>query len=477
MGSRMQQPYRLVAISLALSLVTLTGCKDKEPAGPAPAAPKSVPTEKAPEMPEPEAEKSISEADLQALLKTWLASQNEGNFKDYSEHYATKFSGIKRAGPKVTTFGRQDWLKDRERMFKKQMKVQALEPTFMIAKTTAGIQFEQIWESGDYKDKGPKQLSVVLEDGQLKIAREEMLRSQKLDEENPIPDYSPETVAIVIDESLVVISMDEDEVVHHPPKLMSPHGVAMAAVKDEKDLKSFIGREARVIGPDQTICTAKIESLHVYAGVEPHFGQIQAWTGEFGPAPSEDEIATGIWELAGTSRVVVGQLDKRCTGGLLATFDSEAPSTSLTNLDTSEETESAVKTAFRGLSGYKLIQKEFREEFKKEGFWDEEDSGGFVTYRAFASEGKLKYVSISVDAGPGCGDFGGYFWALYKIGADQKPVLLTDQRDPGEYFVPEATVVVNGKTYFLGENRIFEEVGATFVNTHSVPIHSYDCPC
>lgn len=473
----MQLPHRLVTTCFALSFIAFTGCKEKEPAGPAPVPPKSVATEKTAEKPDSEPEESISQADLEVLLNTWLDSQNEGNFNDYSALYASKFSGIKRAGPKVTTFGRQDWLKDRERMFKKQMKVQVLEPTFMIAKTTAGIQFEQVWESGDYKDKGPKQLSVVLEDGQLKIAREEMLRSQKLDEKNPIPDYSPETAAIVIDENLVVISMDEDDVSHHPPKLMSPRGVAMAAVKDEKDLKSFIGREARVIGPDQTICNAKIESLHVYAGVEPHFGQVQAWTGEFGPAPSENEIAAGIWELAGTSRVIVGQLDKRCAGGLLATFDSEAPATSLTNLDTSEETESAVKTAFRGLSGYKLIQKEFREEFNKEGFWDEEDSGGFVTYRAFASEGKLKYVSISVDAGPGCGDFGGYFWALYKIGADQKPVLLTDQRDPGEYFVPEATVVVNGKTYFVGENRIFEEVGATFVNTHSVPIHSYDCPC
>ena len=78
----MQLPHRLVTTCFALSFMAFTGCKEKEPAGPAPVAPKSVATEKTAEKPDSEPEESISQADPEVLLNTWLDSQNERNLNE-----------------------------------------------------------------------------------------------------------------------------------------------------------------------------------------------------------------------------------------------------------------------------------------------------------------------------------------------------------------------------------------------------------
>lgn len=120
----------------------------------------------------------ISESDVKIFLNDWLAAQNKGSYSDYAALYSKRFIGIKRSGKSMRKFDHDSWLKDRKKMFKKKMLVAANSPEITISGTIASVKFEQIWESGTYKDKGNKVLDLSLENEKLKIIREEMLFSK-----------------------------------------------------------------------------------------------------------------------------------------------------------------------------------------------------------------------------------------------------------------------------------------------------------
>lgn len=119
----------------------------------------------------------ISETDVKAFLDNWLSVQNTGSYSSYATMYSNSFIGIKRSGQVTSNLNHDAWLKDRKKMFNKKMVVEANNPEIKLAGTTASIKFEQTWASGTYKDKGDKLLDLALENGKLKITREEMLFS------------------------------------------------------------------------------------------------------------------------------------------------------------------------------------------------------------------------------------------------------------------------------------------------------------
>lgn len=126
----------------------------------------------------------IREADVKAFLDSWLSVQNTGSYSNYAAMYADTFAGIRRTGSSTHNLNRDAWLKDRKKMFKKKMVVEANNPEIKLAGTTATVKFEQIWASDTYKDKGDKLLDLTFENGKLKIIREEMLFSKVNTEAN-----------------------------------------------------------------------------------------------------------------------------------------------------------------------------------------------------------------------------------------------------------------------------------------------------
>lgn len=122
----------------------------------------------------------ISETEVRTFLDGWLAAQNSSSYANYATMYADSFTGIRRSGSNTHNLNREAWLKDRKKMFKKKMVVEAANPEVQLAGTTASVKFEQTWASGTYKDKGDKLLNLTLESGKLKITREEMLFSKPL---------------------------------------------------------------------------------------------------------------------------------------------------------------------------------------------------------------------------------------------------------------------------------------------------------
>lgn len=120
----------------------------------------------------------ISEKDVNFFLTDWFTAQNSGLFSKYAAMYSKDFVGIRRSGINTRKFDHDAWLKDRQRMFKKKMRVTSNVPEIKLTGKTVSVKFEQTWESGTYKDRGDKVLDLVLENGKLKITREEMLSSQ-----------------------------------------------------------------------------------------------------------------------------------------------------------------------------------------------------------------------------------------------------------------------------------------------------------
>ncbi len=117
---------------------------------------------------------SVSVAD--GLLARWLDAQNRGDFAAYQALYARDFTGVRRSGEKVVELDRAAWMRDRARMFKKPMRVAADD----VRSSPSMIELTQTWSSGTYRDRGPKRLTLVNEEGALRIAREEMLASRPL---------------------------------------------------------------------------------------------------------------------------------------------------------------------------------------------------------------------------------------------------------------------------------------------------------
>jgi ketosteroid isomerase-like protein len=120
------------------------------------------------------------EEEARALLDGWLAAQNAGDFAAYQKLYAPAFVGIKRVGDRKTSYDHDQWMVDRQKMFKQPIKVDATLIRVATKGDEATITFRQAWSSGTFKDEGSKALVAKKSGawgGSLLIAREEMLDS------------------------------------------------------------------------------------------------------------------------------------------------------------------------------------------------------------------------------------------------------------------------------------------------------------
>jgi hypothetical protein len=116
---------------------------------------------------------------LRDFVERWTGAQNRGDLAAYQALYARSFEGVRRSGPRMVRFDRAGWMRDRARMFRKKMEVAAESLLSSRASGRTTVSFVQHFRSGSYQDVGLKQLVLVDEDGGLRIAREEMLSSER----------------------------------------------------------------------------------------------------------------------------------------------------------------------------------------------------------------------------------------------------------------------------------------------------------
>jgi hypothetical protein len=115
-----------------------------------------------------------------AFVARWLAAQNQGDFAAYQALYGEGFRGVRTSGSRAVTMDRAKWLEDRERMFRKPMVVEADEIRTRTVAEGVLVELRQTWASGEYKDVGKKTLLLVAVGDELRIAREELLTSERV---------------------------------------------------------------------------------------------------------------------------------------------------------------------------------------------------------------------------------------------------------------------------------------------------------
>ena len=362
----------------------------------------------------------VDEAAARALLDRWLAAQNQGDFAAYQACYATRVDGIKRVGTRSARFNRAGWLADRKRMFKRKMVVAVSELELATTSTTARARFIQKWTSGKYEDVGAKEILLVREGGELRIAHEEMLESTIT--------HAPQRAELPADKFLFTVEGGKDRYVilgdgnglaHGEPELLSSYGVyvtraAISAGDLPASMARWQGRE--VAGGD---CRATVVGLVLLDRVVPHYSTVYEWkegAGESGVPATNAQIAADVFGVGHVR--IAGKLDGACPAGQFVRA-ADQPAWVIAEPVDDPALAARAATAFRELPAYKEIQRRFASEVAdaKVERWEEFDDGArdeiaVKLYRQ-ARTGKIS-VMVWLHTGVGCGGFDGTLWALFE---------------------------------------------------------------
>ena len=467
------------------------------------ATPTGAPAEEA--APVSKTATAITDAEARALVDAWLVAQNEGRVDAYKSLYANKFLGVKRAGSRVSRFDHDGWLRDRERMFRKKMVVKADAVTVSSAGPTAVVSFTQSWASGSFKDVGAKQLVLVREGGALRIAREEMLESMVVGADGGAKPISPEDFAFLSDGGGTVVVLNNEpgrefRTTGGPTLVSQAPAIVTKAAKVEAlpaDLAAWKGRAVTLYGQDGPVCRGTVSELLVMTSFWPHFGMEDQWRGD--PETTDRtrpmrpaEIAKDAWEIGASARALVGRVtiapDQRCDGAMWARA-TERPVVTEIGSAKGEAPDVAARAlaALRTLKGYKAIQKGYLAEAQlaetrapRAAEWTDYE-GTKPSVVVLSGPGDRRFVAVSAEAGPGCGDFYGVFWAIWEVKNDKAGslVLLTDETDPGTLFFPNAAADIDGdgRLELIGPDGLLRFSGPVLREVIDVRIPSYDCPC
>ncbi len=439
----------------------------------------------------------IAESDVIKLLETWVKAQNAGDFETYASLYAERFHGTKRSGTRSRTFQRRAWLRDRKRMFGKAMQVEATEPEVLATAGTARLLFEQSWASGRYKDIGPKQLVVVRERGELKIAREEMLQSV-------VDNSGPKASAIGAEHfGFVVQDGGFYLVLNTRPKrdwadgkrlrLLQAGSYASVTSPAKLDkipatLTAWRGRKVALYGPQGEVCRGQAVALAIMARVRPHFGTVQYWRGDLDAKPDGATVAREAWRLGDTGRLLVARLlpmpGHDCRAATWGRSAEETPPKVAAPIAMEPIVAARAMAELKKLKGFELVQQAFVAEvpLPRALTWDAIKGASVKVTMLGTTDASARFVSVAISAGDGCGDFQGDFWAIWRVVGEGKTArlqLLTDDTAPGRLFVPRSAsdMDADGRYEFLGSDALLQPAGPILRHTESIEVPSLDCPC
>jgi ketosteroid isomerase-like protein len=439
-----------------------------------------------PEVPaEPDAP-PLAKEKVRATVVAWQEAQNQGDFEAYSASYATRLTGIKRVGSKTRGYNRESWLEDRARMFRKKMKVEVEDIEIRANPSSAVVRFTQTWSSGKFKDVGPKQLVVIVEEGKFVIAREEMLSSAVLRSKRNAKGVvdglffvGPEIDGFILQPAEEAWAKGKSSLTRDKEPYVSTRAAALSALPAE--LKSLVGASVTVYGPTGA-CSDQIEALQVVVGVTPHFGYFQDEHGETRKV-SDQRMARDFFKMA--SPYLVASLTGKCEGGVMQVEGKRE----VMGLAKVEDAEMGAKLqkAFDLLPANKRLHKEFKREAKRQGHrvsstdkWYSRESLALF----HDSVGNRHLAVVAASGWLGCDSFSGSLTGIFQIGVDGKVQLLETMEIA---FKATGALDLNGdgRVEFQGmvDEPVIQEAGIIGIADgrhellHSFGWEYHDCPC
>lgn len=432
--------------------------------------------------PSASARESSLETTARETLDSWLRFQNRGEFEDYQKLYAEKFTGVRRSGTRTMHFDRAGWMKDRERMFRKEMVVSAAQVKISATGTAAIVEFVQTWESGRYKDQGPKRLVMARRPGgSLLITSEEMMSSSMVPttaSDKPWANGAQPWFGVVRARSVVLSTQPEetwakgapraglDEA--HPDLTTVTRTVAAAEVPAE--LRAWVGR--RVIGFDNQgvkVCDTATGALSLVGQFMAHWGEKERMA-----TMKPSEAAAEMW--GGAAAMLVGKLPAECGAATWV----RAASLRVPDSDVFAEADSALQTkatkAFEALPAYR----EVAEVAKQTGELEEAE---ILSARGVVGGKPATIVTVSQFAGHECSENAALLWAIFEVtdkgklrlrgsssSSRWKPLLLVDLDGDGtseilnQLEMPERLAVLRWE-------------GGAWCRPEEQRIPYYNCPC
>jgi ketosteroid isomerase-like protein len=393
--------------------------------------------------------------EVRALVDQWLAAQNGGDFAAYEKLYAKKFTGVRRSGARAVSLDRAGWMRDRQRMFAKPMKVVAADLRVAAAASSARVLFTQDWESGRYHDRGLKQLVVVRQDGAARIGREEMLASEKAPTGAQMADAA--RLAFVIAGYAVVADAAEEKWGTGAPQLdaddfpMVSSRRASASLPPE--LEHWVGRKLALYGASGVYCTATVREVRVLSVVIPPFDTRSNWNEDHTPVR---ERAADVWKLG--AQMVGAKLDGCDLKAAQFARAAELPAATVVAgvAVKSSPLRAAALKALRALPSWRALQKSWTGEYKHEGRWDVESGDSGVVVERWALPQPL--VTVGAHNSEGCGGFGGEVFAVFELGGSDEAPTLKLRAEPATTLRPAAAVMLDGVPGFVGTQG-WESIG------------------
>lgn len=459
-------------------LLFLTGaCKRSAPA-PTPAAP-TPPAEV-------RAEPALSEAEVRALLDRWLAAQNQGRFDQYQALYASRFYGVRRSGSRTVRLDRAGWMRDRERMFSKPMQVEVAELTVQPGSTSAQVHFTQTWASGTYRDVGPKVMVIVREAGGLRIAREELLRSERLVRSAP-----GRLLWVLEGEAVLARHLPEEAPWFRGRPALLEVRAGYAATRDldaaRLPAEHRAGPHVRLVTPDGQSCLATLGAPRVRSWVRPHFGEVQTWQGQSEnnsrPWPRE-RVAAAVWSLG--ERLLLAPVQAEgCQDALLALPEQAPAPTFAPGKEADAALRKEVLGALRKLPVYARLQQQFAAATLSQprtARWEDYRSAAPPQVRLYEHpQATLVYVSHQAGELPqGCGEETDFYGALSVL-FEQKGrrlILRSDPDAPLERPSIALDVEGDGQVELLTGQELLRLEGETYRPVLQAPVMpDHDCPC
>ena len=492
----------LIAISagiLAVSSLSLSGCKSADKSESQ--TPTSPGEDEKPASPQPDnggatgadtparpTGQPIAESAVKSLMDTWLAAQNNGDFTTYEGLYASRLEGVRRSGEKVVRLDREGWLKERERMFKREMVVAMRDVDIDVFTKSAIVTFTQRWASGKYEDIGPKQIVVVRDGDALRIAREEMLQSTLIGDAKKTALADKRFVFVIQADKGEYAVLDElGDVPTGALELISRDDPVVVSAKVAPDALPDSVAEWRGATLQSGDCQATVGQILALSRIVPHFGERQTWAGEFDDSPpmSEDEIARAAFHES--AAYLVGELrTSGCSMGAYASVaDQPAPTRGELVTEGTSAVVNAARKAFRALEGYKEVEQEFRA-YNQTGNWEEYnplDGGrpGEIRVVIMRHTGNQKLFAVAqAHSGLGCSDFEGSLTAFFEVSGSLKSPRLKKTHETRTHprIIAALDMADNGTLAFLVED--FTDtvlLGLKGKHLRAISVPFFDCGC